>query len=123
MYYTDYDKEFKSGQFTITRREYAALTISMIAEEMSDEQMQSIVNDIDASMRDLYTMNELEYLRKYREGKRLSKEKITVADDMSGQEFIYFEQCAVGHGMRYWEDLTEEEYKLISESINSNRTE
>lgn len=118
MYYTDYDKEFKSGQFTITRREYAELTAPMIAEEMSDEQMQNIVNHIDACMRCLYTIKELGYLRKFREGKRLSKEKTIVADDMSSQEFIYFEQCALAHGMRYWEDLTDEEYELLTNELN-----
>lgn len=118
MYYTDYDKEFQSGQFSISRRWYAELTYPMIAEEMSDEQMQSIVNDIDASMRSLYTMNELEYLRKFREGKRLSKEKTIVAEDMSGEEFIYSEQCACAHGMRYWEDLTDEEYELLTNELN-----
>lgn len=119
MYYTDYDKEFKSGQFTITRREYAELTAPMIAEEMSDEQMQNIVNHIDACMRCLYTIKELGYLRKFREGKRLSKEKTIVADDMSSQEFIYFEQCACAHGMRYWEDLTDEEYELLTNELNN----
>jgi hypothetical protein len=38
---------------------------------------------------------------------------------MSSQEFIYFEQCALAHGMRYWEDLTDEEYELLTNELNN----
>ena len=108
--------EFKSqyGTITITRGEYEDLAIPMIAEEFSDEQMQKLVDNINLSMRSDYDEEQLGLLQQYRgSGKGLTQEQINFADKMSEREFEYFERCATELGMRYWEDLDDDEAEIL----------
>ena len=109
-------QEFKSqyGAVTITRGEYEELMIPMIAEELSDEQMQKLVDNINLSMRSDYDEEQLGWLKAYRaDGKGLTQEQINFADKMSEREFEYFESCARELGMRYWEDLDDDEAEIL----------
>ena len=119
--YTNVEKEFKSkyGFLTICRLDYIGLDVPMIAEEMSDEQMQKIVDEINLSMAQDYDKKQLNLLWKYKNEncKDLTEEEIRFADKMSEKEFEYFENCAIKFGMRYWEDLDEDEQKELSKKI------
>lgn len=121
----DYLKEFKSqyGDITITREEYEELTIPMIAVEFSDEQMQKLVDNINLSMRSDYDDKELGWLSAYRNlgaENGLTAEQIRFADSMSEREFEYFERCARELGMRYYEDLDDEEVEEINAEKEKN---
>lgn len=114
--------EFKSqyGTITITRGEYEDLMIPMIAEEFSDEQMQKLVDNINLSMRSDYDEKQLGWLWAYRNigaENGLTDEQIRFADKMSEREFEYFERCATELGMRYWEDLDDDEYETLKYRI------
>lgn len=109
-------REFTSifGNSTIRRSEYEEMSVPMISGEMSDEQMQKIVDNINMSMQSDYDQEQLRWLKKYRgNGEGLSDEQIRFADKMSEREFEYFESCAREVGMRYYEDLGDEEYKMV----------
>ena len=108
--------EFMSafGNITIRRSEYEELTLPMIAGEMSDEQMQEIVDKINLSMQSDYDQEQLGWLKKYRgDGQGLTKEQVNFADKMSEREFEHFEGCAREVGMRYYGDLDNEEYNAV----------
>ncbi len=114
----DYLKEFKSqyGDITITREDYEDCTLPMIAVEFSDEQMQKLVDNINLSMRSDYDAEQLAWLWAYRNlgaENGLTDEQIRFADKMSEREFEYFERCATELGMRYYEDLDDEEFDEI----------
>ena len=102
--------------------DYEDLAVPMIAEEMSDEQMQKIVDNINLSMRSEYDDEQLQLLWLYRCGggediAKLTDEQINFADKMSEREFEFFEGCAREVGMRYWEDLDEEEYEQLQAEL------
>ena len=118
--YKDVEKVFVSpyGSSTISRQEYEELAIPMIAEEFSDEKMQKLVDNINLSMRSDYGNEELGWLEKYRgDGKGLTPGQLNFADKMSEIEFMYFETCARELGMRYWEDLDEDEYNELQKEL------
>ena len=122
--YKDLEKVFVSpyGSFTISRLDYEDLPIPMIAEELSDEQMQKLVDEINLSMRAEYSDEELGWLQKYRDlgaENGLTPEQISFADMMSEREFEYFETCARKFGMRYWEDLDTEEYNELQNELET----
>ena len=90
----------------------------MIAEELSDEQMQKLVDEINLSMRADYSDEELGWLEKYRgNGEGLTPAQLNFADKMSNIEFMYFETCAKNLGMRYWEDLDKDEYNKLQKEL------
>lgn len=120
--YKDIEKVFVSpyGSCTISRLDYENLMIPMIAEELSDEQMQKLVDEINLSMRADYSDEELGWLQKYRDlgaENGLTPEQLNFADKMSEIEFMYFETCARKFGMRYWEDLDEDEYNELQKEL------
>lgn len=120
--YKDIEKVFVSpyGSCTISRQDYEDLMIPMIAEELSDEQMQKLVDEINLSMRADYSDEELGWLQKYRDlgaENGLTPEQLNFADKMSEIEFMYFETCARKFGMRYWEDLDEDEYNELQKEL------
>lgn len=119
--YKDLEKVFVSpfGKSTITRAEYEELGIPMIAEELSDEKMQKLVDIINLSMRSEYDDEQLGWFEKYRweNGNGLTQEQINFADRMSEREFEHFECCARELGMRYWEDLDEDEYNELQKEL------
>ena len=122
--YKDLEKVFVSpyGGCTISRLDYEALTLPMIAEELSDEQMQKLVDEINLSMRADYSDEELGWLQKYRDlgaENGLTPEQLNFADNMSEREFEYFENCARKFGMRYWEDLDTEEYNKLQNELET----
>ena len=122
--YKDIEKVFVSpyGNCTISRLDYEDLTIPMIAEELSDEQMQKLVDEINLSMRADYSDEELGWLQKYRDlgaENGLTEEQIRFADKMSEREFEYFETCARKFGMRYWEDLDADEYNELQNELET----
>lgn len=121
-FYKDLEKVFVSpyGSCTISRLDYEDLMIPMIAEELSDEQMQKLVDNINLSMRSEYDDEELGWLQKYRDcgaENGLTQEQINFAYKMSEREFEHFEMCARKLGMRYWEDLDEDEYNKLQKEL------
>ena len=120
--YKDIEKVFVSpyGNSTICRLDYESCTLPMIAEELSDEQMQKLVDNINLSMRSDYDEEQLGWLEAYRglgAENGLTEEQIRFADKMSEREFEYFEICARELGMRYWEDLDEDEYNELQKEL------
>lgn len=120
--YKDIEKVFVSpyGSSTICRLDYESCTLPMIAEELSDEQMQKLVDNINLSMRSDYDKEQLGWLEAYRglgAENGLTEEQIRFADKMSEREFEYFEICARELGMRYWEDLDEDEYNELQKEL------
>lgn len=119
--YKDTERVFVSpfGKSTISRMDYEELAIPMIAEELSDEKMQKLVDIINLSMRSEYDDEQLGWFEKYRweNGNGLTQEQINFADRMSEREFEHFECCARELGMRYWEDLDEDEYNELQKEL------
>lgn len=119
--YKDTERVFVSpfGKSTISRMDYEELAIPMIAEELSDEKMQKLVDIINLSMRSEYDNEQLGWFEKYRweNGNGLTQEQINFADRMSEREFEHFECCARELGMRYWEDLDEDEYNELQKEL------
>lgn len=115
--YTDLKKVFISpyGAATISREDYECCMCALAACEMSDEQMQSIVDEINQSMAAEYNPYELGLLARYRGGAcGMSQRDIDYADKMSEREFDFFETIATNKGMRYYEDMTDGECERIN---------
>ena len=86
-------KEFKVNEhFSITRDDYEGMPCSMIAFNWTDEQMQDLANKIDKGLCP-YDENDGEAME----------------DDF----WATMENVAVRNGMRYYEDLTEEEFRKL----------
>ena len=99
------EKEFTSNGITITRSDYESMPCSMYANEFSDEQMQELVTKIAnvLSSQYGYTEHEISCLKK-------DSQEIEDYEDAFWREM---EEIAVDMGMRYYEDMTDEEYQKI----------
>lgn len=119
--YLDYEKEFVSPQGIIsaTRGEFGEYVCPMLAEELDDERMQSIVNDTESDMTSTFEETDIALLREYRSNhtREFTTAEINKAERMSSREFEFFESNARKAGMRYVEDLTEEEYAELQREI------
>lgn len=114
------DQVFTSqyGYSTITRGEYEDLIIPMISEEFSDEKMQKLVDNINLAMRSEYDEKDLKLLDKYRRGRgQMTDADWRRGDRISEREFEHFECCARELGMRYWENLDDDEAEELRTEI------
>mgnify|MGYP003315036231 CR=1 FL=1 len=118
--YTDVDKVFTCGQFSITRQDFEILPCLMLSELCDDETMQKIVDDVCKCMEDTYTKEELEMYRKFRnyDSCNLTLEEKDYCNDMEDYEFAITEKTAIHYGMRYWDDLSEEEQDYLIKNYN-----
>lgn len=117
------EKEFAYNGVVISRWEYEGMPCSMCALGVDDDTMQEIAKDT------------YEYLiSKGWEDSHIKKylgENTHVLEDEEGSEgdaikcdyWRYMEQAAIEHGMQYYEDMNEEEYKLCRLRTNPRRLE
>lgn len=118
--YNDVDKIFTSGQFSITRQDFESMPCVMMAELCDDETMQNIVKGIDYFMTTDFKPIELRKFHLFRIGEedKLTRNEIITCERISCVEFEYMEKLALHYGMRYWEDLTEEEQDYLIKNYN-----
>jgi hypothetical protein len=97
--------EFVSGGVGITREDYESLPCAMYAMEFTNAQMQELVDRIANVLSSQYGYNEYEIscLEEY------SQE----LEDYYDVFWVVMEECAIDMGMRYYEDMTDEEYNKI----------
>jgi len=98
-------KEFISGGVVITRYDYESMPCPMYAIEFTDEQMQELTNKTANILSSQYGYNEYEISR--------LKEDSQEMEDYYNAFWREMEECAVAMGMRYYEDISDEEYKKI----------
>lgn len=105
-----YDTYFQCvGLDIVSRGDYESLPFSMYAGEFDDEKMQKLADEIYHSLRYEYGYSEDELHDFFTNPDARENVK------MSGHFWIEMETIAVNMGMRYYEDMTEEEYNAISE--------
>ena len=96
-------KEFKvNDDFTICRPDYEGLPCPMCAWKWSDEQMTALAKNIAAEL-EQYSYDECYDLQDQKE-------------DAFWREM---EICAVAMGMKYYEDMTDEEFHKTEEEWNN----
>lgn len=101
--------EFKSSGFIITREDYESMPCAMYAMEFTDKQMQTLVENIACVMGACYGYTEYEISCLERGTQEWEDFEDTFWREMEG--------CAVNMDMRYYEDMTDEEYnKIISQN-------
>lgn len=99
---------FVNGIKVISRNEYESLPCSMCAIELSDETMQKIANEIYNSMKVNYGKETAEtYFNNFNVGDEDFTEEV---NDFFWKEM---EEIALNNGMRYYDDMCEEEYLAI----------
>lgn len=98
-------KEFVSGGVGITREDYESMPCAMYAMEFTDDQMQELVNRVADVLSSQYGYNEYEIS--------------CLEEDSQELEHYYdafwreMENIALDMGMRYYEDMSDEEYMKI----------
>ena len=98
-------KEFISGGVVITRNDYESMPCPMYAREFTDEQMQELANQTANILSAQYGYNEYEI--------SCLKEDSQEMEDFEDAFWREMEECAVAMGMRYYEDMSDEEYMKI----------
>lgn len=101
----DLKKEFTSNGITLSREDFESLPCAMYAMEFTDEQMQELVNCTANILSSQYGYNEYEI-------------SCLEEDSQELEDYYYafwreMENIALDMGMRYYEDMTDEEYKKI----------
>lgn len=105
-----YDTYFQcEGLDIVSRGDYESMPSPMYAGEFDDEKMRKLAEEIYQSMRYEYGYSEDELHDFFTNPDACEDEK------MSGHFWIEMENIAVNMGMRYYEDMSEEEYNAISE--------
>jgi hypothetical protein len=99
-------REFKSNGFIITREDYESMPCAMYAMEFTDKQMQTLVENIACVMGACYGYTEYEISCLERGTQEW--------EDFEDTFWREMEWCAVNMGMRYYEDMTDEEYSQIT---------
>ena len=106
-------KEFKSGGITITREDYESLPCAMYAMEFTDVQMQELTNKIANILSAQYGYNEYEISR--------LKEDTQEMEDYYHAFLREMEKCAIVMGMRYYDDISDKEYKKIRKKLYNSK--
>jgi leucyl aminopeptidase (aminopeptidase T) len=101
----DLKTEFVSGGVGITREDYESLPCAMYAMEFTDAQMQELVENIANVLSSQYDYNEYEI--------SILEEDSQELEDYYNAFWREMEECAVAMGMRYYEDISDEEYMKI----------
>ena len=106
----NYDTYFQCvGLDIVSRGDYESLPAPMYAGEFDDEKMQNLAEEIYQSLRCEYGYSDDEIHDFFTNPDACENEK------MSGHFWIEMEKIAVNMGMRYYEDMSNEEYNAISE--------
>lgn len=98
-------QEFTSNGITLSREDYESLPCAMYATEFTDEQMQELVEKTANVLSSQYGYNEYEI--------SCLKEDSQELEDYYDAFWREMEECAVAMGMRYYEDMSDEEYLKI----------
>ena len=98
-------KEFVSGGVGITREDYESLPCAMYAMEFTDDQMQELVNRVADVLSSQYGYNEYEISCLEEDSQEL--------EDYYDAFWREMENAALDMGMRYYEDMSDEEYMKI----------
>ena len=101
----DLKKEFVSGGITITREDYESLPCAMYAMEFTNAQMQELADNVANVLSSQYGYNEYEISCLEEDSQEL--------EDYYDAFWREMEECAVAMGMRYYEDMSDEEYMKI----------
>ena len=100
-------KEFVSGAVLITREDYESMPSPMYALEFNDKKMQALANNIAETLKVQHGYGEAEI------------EDVTENGTDDDIEFFdntfwrVMESCAIEMGMRYYEDMDNDEYRNI----------
>jgi archaellum biogenesis protein FlaJ (TadC family) len=97
--------EFVSGGVGITREDYESLPCAMYAMEFTDDQMQELVDRIANVLSSQYGYNEYEISCLEEDSQEL--------EDYYDAFWREMENAALDMGMRYYEDISDEEYMKI----------
>ena len=108
---TDLEKYFEvNGMAIVSRIDYESLPCAMYAMEFDDEKMQRLATLIYNSLLVNYHIDE-KTLKEYFSEDRDNVEDVEDIDDAFWREM---EECAVYLRMRYYEDMSVEEYTEIT---------
>ena len=101
----DLKQEFVCGSMSITREDYESMPCAMFATEFNDKQMQEIVNKLHdvLTFQYGYTEHEISNL----------EDGSAEMEDYDNAFWREMENIAVDMGMRYYDDMTDDEYKKI----------
>ena len=108
------NKKFSvNGIEVICRGDYEGLPCPMCALEFSDDEMQRIANFIYDAMLNDYDFSESVIALYFKNPMELENENYELCEDMDLAFWREMEEIAVSEGMRYYEDMTNDEYKAI----------
>jgi hypothetical protein len=108
------NKQFSvNGIEVICRGDYEGLPCPMCALEFSDDEMQRIANFIYDAMLNDYDFSESVIALYFKNPMELENENYELCEDMDLAFWREMEEIAVSEGMRYYEDMTNDEYKAI----------
>ena len=108
---TDLEKYFEvNGMAIVSRIDYESLPCAMYAMEFDDEKMQRLAELIYDELSINYHIEDSS-LKEYFNGDRDDIEDVEDIDNAFWREM---EECAVHLGMRYYEDMSVEEYTEIT---------
>ena len=106
-------KKFFSGGVVITRDDYESMLCPMYAREFTDEQMQELTNKTANILASQYGYNEYEISR--------LKEDTQEMEDYYHTFLREKEKCAIVMGMRYYDDISDKEYKKIRKKLHNSK--
>lgn len=104
------DKEFSYKGIVITRGDYESMTYPMYAHEFSDEKMEELVKYIYDTLSVCYGYDEM-FISNINSNENISDE----VERFEERFWEVMETCAVDMNMRYYEDMSDDEYnELVS---------
>ena len=102
------NKEFSHKGIVITRGDYESMPCPMYSHEFNDEQMEELVEYIYDTLRVCYGYDEM-FIANIKSNENTSDE----VDRFEEKFSEVMETCAIDMNMRYYEDMSDDEYNEI----------
>lgn len=104
---------YANGFEIISRCDYESMPCPMYATEFDDSKMQDLAEQIYFALTTCYYFSESDVDEYMRHPSDLAWEDTDLYDDIDTAFWAEMENIAVAMGMRYYEDMTDEEYNSI----------
>lgn len=104
---------YANGVIIVCRGDYENMACPMYATEFDDSKMQDLAEEIYLALTTCYYFNESSVDEYFQHPSDLAWEDTELYDDIDTAFWTEMENIALEMGMRYYEDMTDEEYNSI----------
>lgn len=119
--YCNEDMVFTSptGLVSTCRKDLNSLPDPLVPELISDQKMRYIVEQTEKQLLREFNSSKLEIYIQYLHDINLSDDETQLAESINSIAFQRLEENCTQNGMRYWEDISDKEYDILSSAIKN----